>query len=58
MTDQIIYYVAFYKHDQPQQLVAGPYVELEEARSEAGYRTSTSANYCVVSQRIQVELEK
>ena len=35
MTEFTIYFVAFYKHDAPQHLVAGPFVDRGEAQEAA-----------------------
>ena len=46
----VLYFVAYYKHDAPQHLVAGPFVDYDTADLERATRTPTHLNdhYVVV----------
>ena len=48
--EAVLYFVAYYKHDAPQHLVAGPFVDYDTADLERATRTPThlNDNYVVV----------
>lgn len=44
-----VYFVAFYKHERPQQLAAGPFVDLDDAMDKVDLLEGNSrSSYCVV----------
>lgn len=52
MTEFDLYFVAFYKHDSPQHVVAGPFVDFEDAMSE---RTRRGERYVIVKTTLPME---
>ncbi len=54
-----IHWVALYKHESPQFLVAGPYVDYTSALDRASALTQIGPNrYVVVTQKIECRREE
>ena len=52
MSEFELYFVAFYKHDEPQHVVAGPFVDFEDAITE---RVRRGERYVIVKTILPME---
>jgi hypothetical protein len=54
--ERYVYYVAFHKHDEPQHLVGGPFIDEDQARSSCDwFNEFVNGRYSVVRSTITIE---